>query len=161
MSKEKELTADDYRDAAERYHYASPAGEKERWEGAVQAAVRDFSDFWSSDSGVAAREMLAKSGKVVSFTGTCDGTKYCVKIDSDHFIIQRADVVAADTPETISAYCLVWAWCAANRGELPKAFLNLFKAELKKIHDEAPGKPQGEGVSECGADSTAGCKREH
>lgn len=142
MSKDKELTAEDYHDAAKRYHYASPGGEKERWEKAESEALDELMDFWESDIGHAARVMLARSGKAISFNATDDGAEGIVMIDDEGFNYRRNDGGNAIAMEPS---VVIRAWCMANRGSVPKGFLHWIKAELKKIHDEAPKEPTGNG----------------
>lgn len=142
MSKDKELTQKDYEDAARRYHYASPAGEKERWERAVGAAATEFREFWDGETGHAARAMLRNSGRVVKFNGECRSVKGEVVADGETFGLVE-DGASALIP--MSAHEMIQGWCAANRGSAPKSFLHWFKAELKKIHDEAPKEPAEKG----------------
>lgn len=137
MSNE-ELTAGDYRDAANRYHYASPAGAKERWEHAVEEAVDELMDFWESDIGHAACVMLAKSGKVISFNVVDDGVDGSLTIDDEGFSRRRND---GSNATDIAPHAVIRVWCIANRGSVPKGFLHWLKAELKKIYDDAPRDP--------------------
>lgn len=165
MSKDKELTAEDYRDAANRYGHASPKSMKGWWEQAVQESAAEFKAFWDGAAGQAARVMLEASGRVIHFGVSKDSfgdafLEFRFEFDGKSIrsvCVGTGEVSCDPLPSLIR---IVKVWCAINRGSAPKDFMPWFLGELKKIHDEAPKDPQGDGSSEDDAsDGTAGCER--
>lgn len=164
MSTDKDLTAEDYYDASRRYRECSLMAVRRRQIGEVAA---EFDSFIRSPTGLAALNMLASANKRIEFArtdvaGSNNGDVCVFELDCNMNRIGTIWGSGDVTRESdFDAHSIVETWLGGGRDRYPKDFMLWLKAELKRIHDEAPGKPQGDGASDDDeGDGTAGLERE-